>query len=435
MTKYLVSIVFLLTLPLFVSPASAHPADQTYLDLYTHTDAQNQSVPAGELRGTLFLSWAQAALLLEKSEVIASPSAQLLTTKEAVYTPYLIEKLQLNSNNQTCSATLGDIPETPEEEILFGRGLPIPVTYTCPGSNITITNTLFINDFPTQVNIVNVFVNPEKLLKGALLTLQDPSLNISLDPDKLQPETTTTPTSIQSPAYIAKLSQKLIEASGTSLPLAMGIVFLLGLLHTLEAGHSKIIIASLFLDKRATLRHGIAYALVFTVTHIADLILLGVIFLILNSFTDIFTTLPYLQIFSLYALLFLSAYMFLQNLTNIIQRRLQTHHHDHHHDHDHPAPKGSLKQQLVVGFITGLAPCLFGWSIFMVVLTTKQIWLFFPIILSFGTGILAALVLFILLLHNVKKRVFGRLETLGNLSPLLSSILLFAFALKLLLWQ
>lgn len=226
----------------------------------------------------------------------------------------------------------------------------------------------------------------------------------------------------------------------TTWPLTLLLVFLLGMLHSLESGHSKTILAALLINKNISLRRSFGYAAVFTITHVADILLLGILFISANLFFNLYSLLPHLQIFALYALLFIATYLLIKSSTHYIQHKLgyeHEHHHHHHHHHDHEHEHGSasasddFKHQLYIGFIVGLAPCLFGWSIFMLFLSTGLTWFIIPLILAFAFGIFLSLVLISMAIVKLKDHFMDRIGWLGDISPIISALLLLIFAL----WQ
>ncbi|MCD4762014.1 sulfite exporter TauE/SafE family protein [bacterium] len=233
--------------------------------------------------------------------------------------------------------------------------------------------------------------------------------------------------------WLEKLTGRIRRDQDKNRLLTLFIVLMLGFLHTLEAGHSKTILASLLIDKKMNIQQGLGYATVFTITHIADILLLGILFLTANAFVNVYTLLPHLQTFSLYALIFIAIYLLIKNTLHYLEHKFKRHHHHHgHHHHHHEIESNTnFKHQLYIGFITGLAPCLFGWSIFMLFLSTGRMWFVIPLILAFGAGIFLALGLISLIVVKLKDSFFNKYKWIGELSPIISALLLFAFGL----WQ
>ena len=237
--------------------------------------------------------------------------------------------------------------------------------------------------------------------------------------------------SMEKNSWLEKLTSKIKYNHNENRLLVLFIVLMLGFLHTMEAGHSKTILAALLIDKKMNMRQGIGYAMVFTITHVADILLLGILFLTANAFIDIYALLPYLQIFSLYALLLIAIYLLIKNTLHYLKHKLKHHHHHGHHHHHEINSRAGFKHQLYIGFITGLAPCLFGWSIFILFLSTGLTWFVVPLTLMFGFGIFLALGIISFIVVILKDGFFSKYKWIGELSPIISALLLFFFAL----WQ
>lgn len=346
---------------------------------------------------------------------------------------YISDNFKILSGGELCSVSENTIPEQDQNNVLFGSGLMIESKYKCEkDGEVVIENTMFV-DRLHHTNSITIYKGSfHNLLQASLLTKDVTSLQVgNANVEEVKNET-------QKEDWITKLTSQIGEVS--LFPL-MGIVFLLGLLHTLEAGHSKTILGGMLVDKKVDIKQAMGYISIFTITHIADIVLIGVVFLIANSFVDVYSQLPYLQIFSLYSLMFISLYMLLKALVEAINETVHKyqhkHNHDHHHHHDHDHghthldydSKKGFGKQILMGFVAGLAPCLFGWTIFMAVLSTRNIWALFPVIISFGLGIFLALTIFALIVLRLKKSVLKEGSIISHLSPILSSLILFIYSL------
>ncbi|HRI05665.1 MAG TPA: sulfite exporter TauE/SafE family protein [Candidatus Dojkabacteria bacterium] len=352
---------------------------------------------------------------------------------------YISDNFRILSGGELCSVSENTIPEQDQNNVLFGTGLMVENKYKCEkDGEVVIENTMFVDRLHHTNSITIYKGSTENLLQASLLTKDVTSLQVG------NAEVKEVKNDSQKADWISKLTSQIGEVS--LFPL-MGIVFLLGLLHTLEAGHSKTILGGMLVDRKVDIKQAMGYITIFTVTHIADIVLIGIIFLVANSFVDVYSQLPYLQIFSLYALMFISFYLLLKAVVELIKEGIHKyqhkhnheHHHHHEHDHEHEHEHGhthaeydsntSFGKQLLMGFVAGLAPCLFGWTIFMAVLSTRNIWALFPVIISFGLGIFLALTIFALIVLRLKKSVLKEGSIISHLSPILSSLILFIYSL------
>ncbi|MFH1807134.1 MAG: sulfite exporter TauE/SafE family protein [Pseudomonadota bacterium] len=129
--------------------------------------------------------------------------------------------------------------------------------------------------------------------------------------------------------------------------LGPGVVFLalllalaLGALHALAPGHGKTLVAAYLVGRRGTVGHAAVLGLVVTATHIASVVVLGVITLWLSSRILPERLLPWLELAS--GLLILGMGLWMLVLRWRDWRRLMSagshgheHTHDHAHDHTH----------------------------------------------------------------------------------------------------
>lgn len=306
---------------------------------------------------------------------------------------------------------------------------------------ITLTTTAFTKEFPSQVNIVLFTDGDHTLLQQDLSALET---SVSYPQETPKNEAAVAAVSTSSWSITSQFEGKLKDLLTTSIPFALLIAFVVGFLHSMEAGHSKTILASLMLRRDATIRQGLTYSVVFTITHIADILLFGAIFLVINSFVNVYSWVTQLHKYAAIILLWLAVYMLVKALLEM--KKVKDHEkehmngiaHDHGHDHNHThthefSSKLSFRRQLWIGFLTGLAPCVMGWSIFFVIVSTHTVWAVFPVILTFGMGIYVSLILTTVLVFAGKNTILKRFSFLSTWSPIISSGFLVIFSLLLLL--
>lgn len=380
------------------------------------------SVSIPELTTTLKINLPQ----LSKSEDLdLSHAKELLST-------YLADKLVISTEKGNCVWQNNHAEETivlDDLSLIGFHGFTV-----CPvlPSTITITNTAFFREFPYQTNIVIITKNGEAVLQDELTPLKPTTTYSSSTQGGNQSIIPQGMTGLQNGSLTSGLNEQFRSILLSSLPGAIVVAFLVGFLHSLEAGHSKTILASLMLHQNATLKQGFSYALVFTVTHVADILLFGLVLLILNSTINIFSLINQINRLALLALLWIAAYMFVNNLINLIKQKWHLQNHQHEHNHQIP-PGMSFRKQLWIGFLTGLAPCVMGWSIFFLILSTKTVWAVFPVIIAFGGGIYLSLLGTTLLVYTGKQKVISRISLLSFYSPVISSLLLLIFSIVLIL--
>lgn len=422
--KYILILLFFIIFTYFFSvKVLAHPMDVSYAEFYLNDRYL--------IKTEMYISWAQILTLVDKTtdnmDFIDFVNKTLNDHKN-LFAKYLKNNIIVTNNKSICDFQLKEITNQDKMRILFGRGVKFSADYRCKEEikDLTIVNTLFIDKFPKQTNNMVLFDQDKKIIRRTALNSRDTNMNIFLV-EKIEPLATANPKKEEKNKILENINRNL----DGSLAVTCFMVFLLGMLHTLEAGHSKSILASLLLDKRVNLHQGIIYAVVFTITHISDILILSILFLFVNSFTNLYTKLPYLQILSGWLLLIVSLILFFKTVFKTLIGVEKNHNHSYlYKDFKKSSYPFDFKKQLFLGFLTGIAPCLFGWSIFLIILTTHKIWTVLLIIPSFGLGIFTALVLVILIVSKFKSIFYNRLTFLGKWSPVISSSLLVFFALK-----
>jgi len=92
-------------------------------------------------------------------------------------------------------------------------------------------------------------------------------------------------------------------------------------------------------------------------------------------------------------------------------------------------PVGKIKKSaFLIGLLTGLAPCPFGWAILMMLLSLGKLDMVPVIIIAFGLGIfcfMLCMTVLILLFKKVARPLFARMD---RVSGLVSGILLLLFS-------
>ncbi len=462
----------------------------TETHLYLKHDHTGASLPDSVAIGKIVLNWQQAAIAVElESQQKVTDPAQLDTFTDLYFT-FIQKHLSFINKGDTCIVRQLNAQQRDDNAVVLKDGIAVWIEIVShqPLSVLKIRNTLFTDKNKVQENAVYIKDGPDNIIIEDVLTEKKKEVCFNIYSPSEKVSSVPHAGGVRKGGFLDRLTSEVFSTGEKSLYIALFLVFLLGLLHTLEAGHSKLIISSYMLNRHVTIRNGLFYASVFTLTHIADIIILGLILLFVNSFVDIYERMAFLQSFSIYALFFIALFLLFRNTAQYVQTRVakkhthahdqhtHDHHHDHHHhdhdthshshdspdhahvpyththnhDHDHDsgylsehdrahakshgmAPDAGLKEQLMLGFITGLSPCLMGWSIFMMILSTRNLWSLFPIIISFGLGIFLALSLLVVVIGKSRKMLYGRFTVIQEVSPIISSLLLLGFATMLLL--
>jgi len=113
------------------------------------------------------------------------------------------------------------------------------------------------------------------------------------------------------------------------------------------------------------------FVTIFSLVHLADIIFLFLITKIFFSLYDPTEYMVMIQRVSIAILFFLSIYLFIQSIralkTKVNQEKII---------------KKSLGGGVLLAFIAGLAPCSFGWSIFLVLFSMGKVAWILPLLLA-----------------------------------------------------
>ncbi len=149
---------------------------------------------------------------------------------------------------------------------------------------------------------------------------------------------------------------------------------------------------------------------VFSLVHLADIVFL---FLVTKLFFSLYDPTQYMVIIqkvSIIILFFFSVYIFIQSLRKLRNKDLRKEN-----------EKKSLKGGILMAFIAGLAPCSFGWSIFLVLFSMGQVAWILPLLLALAIGIWICLFCILLITLFFRDRLYSRFSTLPYYSSVVSS--------------
>ncbi len=127
------------------------------------------------------------------------------------------------------------------------------------------------------------------------------------------------------------------------------LIIALGFIHAMWPWHSKSILASYVLDKDKSFLDGFIFAVIFSITHIIDIVIVFIIAKVIFSYFDMWNYIIYIQRVSIILLIILSIYLIYRSIKNI-NCKIKT---------------SSTKSNIIIWFLAWLAPCTFWWSIFL----------------------------------------------------------------------
>lgn len=197
------------------------------------------------------------------------------------------------------------------------------------------------------------------------------------------------------------------------------LVIWLWFIHGMWPGHSKSLLISYVLDKNKSFFDGFLYIIIFTITHLIDIVLLFLITKVVFSFYDISNYMLYIQRISLIIVLFFSFYLIIKSYKNLKNNYIKNY------------EKKDLKWSILLWFVAWLAPCTFGWSIFLLLFSMWSFGLIIPMILALGIWIFLCLLVVLILTYILRKRVFEKISLFSKYSSLISSSILFVLSVYL----
>lgn len=217
---------------------------------------------------------------------------------------------------------------------------------------------------------------------------------------------------------LAALTHFFAAPTMRGLATVLGVTYLLGLFHALSVGHGKTVLASYLVDGGRTAWQGIGFAGILTATHLADVVFLGLVFKLFSGFSFAAAWMSYLQIISIIGLVALSAYVLFRAMRGLSACRWGA------------TATETARPTLAMAFLLGLAPCTFGWAIFLVLLSLGQTAWVLPLLGAFGLGIFSCLALVVLAVSLIRVRATHRFAWVARYAPLVSGVLLFVFSLR-----
>ncbi len=244
-------------------------------------------------------------------------------------------------------------------------------------------------------------------------------------------------------AYI----QRTLQASSASpifAPLALGVAFLLGGLHTLAPGHNKTLVGAYLVGSRARLRHAVLIGAATALSHTASAIVLGL--LTLTTAGQIFST-QYLRWIGLpTGLLTLALGIWLLR----VQLRgggepehAHAHGHSHAHGSDHKhedqrylaSTRITLGGLVALGLAHGIVPTFDALAILLVALNVERVSLGVGLILAYSLGIGGAMTAIGVLFLRAQRLLIdnARFERISRWAPTAAAALVLLLGLWLIL--
>ena len=428
--------VALLALLVLAAPAAAHPIAKHHHDRTVLVRLTESGVI---VEYTLALdAWTLAQDLLPFSSQIdyAGDPQQLYKAFAAIYGPRMANDLIAGIDGQELRFTYAGEYQLKEEDhlrytFLFRAPLRLDPARAVHRLILTDSNFAFEpgvfklavrSEGRVAIKESNVADDPEKAkpveltdfnpardekLRTARVTFTVPAASPPADEPPAAPADVTGPPAPRpTPAEVAGSFslRRLLESdhSGWGLALVLALAFLFGMVHALQPGHGKTLVAAYLVGERGTVGHALFLGLVTTLTHTSSVFILAIVVPLLFPGEKMDEQVHFGLALGCGVLVILLAFW-------LLLRRLggqadhvhlfggHHHHHGHghhHHDHQHHSSDRPVTWWALVtmGITGGLVPCVDALALLGLSWMTNQLWLGLPLILAFSVGLASVLV-------------------------------------------
>lgn len=189
------------------------------------------------------------------------------------------------------------------------------------------------------------------------------------------------------------------------------IIFILGVLHAIWPWHWKSLLISYTIEEDNWYKKGLLFSLIFSITHIVDIVVLFIITKVIIHFVDPSKYSYYIQIISWIILLLLSIYLIYKALyikKSCSKKKTNT---------------------VFIAFIAWLAPCSFAWSIFILLFSIGKTTWIIPLIFALWLWIFTTLSVIVIISIFLKNRIYSKITKIAKYSSLLSAIIILIISL------
>ncbi len=235
--------------------------------------------------------------------------------------------------------------------------------------------------------------------------------------------------------------------------LALGLAFVIGMLHAVQPGHGKTLVAAYLVGTHGKIRHAVLLGLIVTLTHTFSVYIIALAVLHGVKSASDQNVIWWIQLGSGIGIFAIGAWMF----SRAIRGKALPHvhvgggHHDHHdhahgHSHNHEQERTHdqtmeqdvepprLKRLLALGITGGVVPCPDGILIILACAYAQVVAFGIMVLVSFSLGLAATLVAIGILVVRGSKVITRRLKKPGHFfqyAAITSSILICLIGLAL----
>lgn len=233
---------------------------------------------------------------------------------------------------------------------------------------------------------------------------------------------------------------------------ALGIVFILGFIHAISAGHGKEILFSYMVNVNHQFGHALRFVIIYTITHLIYIMLYGISVFAASNAVEPATLTPIMQKLGGVGLLMIAFYQIYNGIKALSGKKSSENasqnfaarfshfmkelglfgkrsHKVIIDDNKDAKPSSKKASAWLVGLLTGLTPCPAGWAIFMLLSNIEKTDFLFWVIPVFGLAIIISLLLFAILVLLFRQATLRFIKGANQYSILVSGIMLLIFSI------
>lgn len=195
------------------------------------------------------------------------------------------------------------------------------------------------------------------------------------------------------------------------------LVYILWIIHAIWPGHSKSLLVAYTLQEDSWYKKWLLYSLIFSVTHIVDILILFWITTLVFHYVDVSKYSYYIQATSILFLIWFSIYLIYKAFYN-----------------KNKFDSKDNKKSLMIAFLSWLAPCSFAWSIYFLLLSIWKISMILPLIIALWLWILSTLSTIVIITIFLKNKTLDKTKIFSQYSNKISAIVIFIISLSLWIW-
>lgn len=196
------------------------------------------------------------------------------------------------------------------------------------------------------------------------------------------------------------------------------LIYILWIIHAAWPWHSKSLLVAYTLQKDTWYKKGLLYSVIFSVTHILDILLLFFITTLIFNYVDVSKYSYYIQVVSIIILFIFSIYLVYKAFKKNKKKK---------------AKEKTAKKTLLIAFLAWLAPCSFAWSIYFLLLSLWKLSLILPLIAALWLWIATMLAIIVVITVFLKEKTLNKTKIFSEYSTKISAIIILMIAIFLLI--